>query len=64
MNILLYPFFKSPSPFAFQTMLLQHGSSKKCLAITESKQRLVMEECNSSSLHQQWKFENYDATKL
>lgn len=67
-DVILYPCHGSKGNQYWQyhpeTMLLQHGSSKKCLAITESKQRLVMEECNSSSLHQRWKFENYDATKL
>ncbi|KAK3908178.1 Putative polypeptide N-acetylgalactosaminyltransferase 9 [Frankliniella fusca] len=67
-DVILYPCHGSKGNQYWQyhpdTMLLQHGSSKKCLAITESKQRLVMEECNSSSLHQRWKFENYDSSKL
>ncbi|XP_034247891.1 putative polypeptide N-acetylgalactosaminyltransferase 9 isoform X2 [Thrips palmi] len=67
-DVILYPCHGSKGNQYWQyhpeTMLLQHGSSKKCLAITESKQRLVMEECNSSSPHQRWKFENYDSSKL
>jgi hypothetical protein len=48
----------------FQAKHIRHGSSKKCLAITESKKKLVMEDCNSSNLHQQWIFENFDPSKL
>ncbi|KAF4520992.1 hypothetical protein B566_EDAN002488 [Ephemera danica] len=47
-----------------QTKHIRHGSSKKCLAITESRKKLVMEDCNSSSAHQQWQFENFDPSKL
>jgi len=41
------------------------------LAITESKQRLLMEECrgeedleSKTGLRQRWAFENYDPSKL
>lgn len=50
--------------FLFQTKLMQHGSSKKCLAISENKQKLLMEECNPLAPQQQWKFDNYDPSKL
>lgn len=46
------------------THLLQHGSSKKCLAISSNKQKLLMEECDISNQQQQWKFQNYDPSKL
>lgn len=48
----------------FQTKQIRHGSSDKCLSITESKQRLLMEECSSSAPRQKWSFENYDPSKL
>jgi polypeptide N-acetylgalactosaminyltransferase len=50
--------------FVMQTHLIQHGSSKKCLAISSNKQKLLMEECDISNQQQQWKFQNYDPSKL
>ncbi|KAH8355213.1 hypothetical protein KR093_008742 [Drosophila rubida] len=46
------------------TKQLHHGSSGKCLAINQSKDKLVMEECDSGVLRQQWLMENYDSSKL
>ncbi|KAH8290596.1 hypothetical protein KR054_004356 [Drosophila jambulina] len=46
------------------TKQLHHGTSGKCLAISESKDRLVMEECNNALSRQQWTLENYDSSKL
>lgn len=44
--------------------LLRHGSSDKCLAINEGKNKLVMEHCDSDLARQQWTLENYDREKL
>ncbi|XP_075237343.1 putative polypeptide N-acetylgalactosaminyltransferase 9 isoform X2 [Lycorma delicatula] len=67
-DVILYPCHGSKGNQYWQyrpeTKLIQHGSSKRCLAISENKTKLIMEECNSAQPHQQWKFENYDATKL
>lgn len=46
----------------FQTKQLRHGSSKKCLSINETKDKLLMEECDSQLSRQQWQFENFNAT--
>ncbi|KAH8234309.1 hypothetical protein KR038_007247 [Drosophila bunnanda] len=46
------------------TKQLHHGTSGKCLAIADSKDRLLMEECNNSLSRQQWSLENYDSSKL
>ncbi|XP_017044497.1 LOW QUALITY PROTEIN: putative polypeptide N-acetylgalactosaminyltransferase 9 [Drosophila ficusphila] len=46
------------------TKQLHHGTSGKCLAISESKDKLLMEECNTSLSRQQWTLENYDSSKL
>ncbi|XP_032597060.1 putative polypeptide N-acetylgalactosaminyltransferase 9 isoform X1 [Drosophila grimshawi] len=46
------------------TKLLHHGSSGKCLAINESRDKLIMEECDASHLRQHWVLENYDSSKL
>ncbi|XP_043269819.1 putative polypeptide N-acetylgalactosaminyltransferase 9 isoform X2 [Venturia canescens] len=67
-DVILYPCHGSKGNqhwiYNPQTKQIRHGSSDKCLAITESKQRLLMEECTSSSSRQKWSFENYDPSKL
>ncbi|EGI60096.1 Putative polypeptide N-acetylgalactosaminyltransferase 9 [Acromyrmex echinatior] len=67
-DVILYPCHGSKGNQQWiynpQTNHIRHGSSDKCLAITESKQQLVMEECSSNSLRQRWSFENYDPSKL
>lgn len=67
-DVILYPCHGSKGNQQWiynpQTNHIRHGSSDKCLAITESKQQLVMEECSSSAPRQRWSFENYDASKL
>ncbi|XP_016993179.2 putative polypeptide N-acetylgalactosaminyltransferase 9 isoform X1 [Drosophila takahashii] len=50
--------------FRENTKQLHHGTSGKCLAISESKDKLLMEECNPSLSRQQWTLENYDSSKL
>ncbi|KAH8284509.1 hypothetical protein KR018_002448 [Drosophila ironensis] len=47
-----------------KTMQLHHGTSGKCLAVSETKDKLQMEECNVSEERQQWQLENYDSLKL
>lgn len=47
----------------FQTNRIIHGSSKKCLAISQDRKKLVMEDCNLEEGRQKWKFENYDPNK-
>ncbi|XP_015605302.1 putative polypeptide N-acetylgalactosaminyltransferase 9 isoform X2 [Cephus cinctus] len=67
-DVILYPCHGSKGNQQWiynpQTKQIRHGSSDKCLAITESKQRLLMEECSASALRQRWSFENYDPSKL
>ncbi|KAI4480202.1 hypothetical protein M0804_010563, partial [Polistes exclamans] len=67
-DVILYPCHGSKGNQQWiynpQTKQIRHGSSDKCLAITESKQRLLMEECSSSESRQRWSFENYDPSKL
>lgn len=41
---------------------LRHGSSRKCLAIDETKEKLLMEECDLLQPRQMWQFENFNAT--
>lgn len=43
---------------------VRHGSSEKCLAIIESKDKVVMEECSEHREPQKWRMENYDPSKL
>ncbi|XP_046740715.1 putative polypeptide N-acetylgalactosaminyltransferase 9 isoform X1 [Diprion similis] len=67
-DVILYPCHGSKGNqqwiYDAQTKQIRHGSSDKCLAITESKQRLLMEECSMSAPRQRWSFENYDPSKL
>ncbi|XP_058809673.1 putative polypeptide N-acetylgalactosaminyltransferase 9 [Phymastichus coffea] len=67
-DVILYPCHGSKGnqqwTYNTQTKQIRHESSGKCLAITESKQRLLMEECNPSAGRQRWAFENYDPSKL
>lgn len=49
--------------YIFQTNRITHGSSKKCLAISHDRKKLVMEDCNLEESRQRWKFENYDPSK-
>ena len=41
---------------------LRHVSSSKCLALTEAKDKLVMERCDSTEGRQRWKFKSYNET--
>ncbi|XP_066583041.1 putative polypeptide N-acetylgalactosaminyltransferase 9 isoform X2 [Prorops nasuta] len=67
-DVILYPCHGSKGNQQWiynpQTKQIRHGSSDKCLAITESKSRLLMEECNTAVQRQRWSFENYDPSKL
>ncbi|XP_012343156.1 putative polypeptide N-acetylgalactosaminyltransferase 9 isoform X1 [Apis florea] len=67
-DVILYPCHGSKGNQQWiynpQSKQIRHGSSDKCLAITESKQRLIMEECSPSAARQRWSFENYDPSKL
>ncbi|XP_043597671.1 putative polypeptide N-acetylgalactosaminyltransferase 9 isoform X2 [Bombus pyrosoma] len=67
-DVILYPCHGSKGNqqwiYNHQTKQIRHGSSDKCLAITESKQRLIMEECSATAARQRWSFENYDPSKL
>ncbi|XP_063236763.1 putative polypeptide N-acetylgalactosaminyltransferase 9 isoform X2 [Bacillus rossius redtenbacheri] len=67
-DVILYPCHGTKGNQFWQykpeALLIQHGSSKKCLAISEGKQKLLMEECDAGNSRQQWKFANFNASKL
>ncbi|CAB0030335.1 unnamed protein product [Trichogramma brassicae] len=67
-DVILYPCHGSKGNqqwiYNTQTKQIRHESSGKCLAITESKQRLLMEDCSLTAPRQRWAFENYDPSKL
>ncbi|XP_068913291.1 putative polypeptide N-acetylgalactosaminyltransferase 9 isoform X2 [Tenebrio molitor] len=67
-EVILYPCHGSKGnqfwDYNKTTKLLRHGSSDKCLAINEAKNKLLMEQCDGDSARQQWSLENYDANKL
>ncbi|XP_054740666.1 putative polypeptide N-acetylgalactosaminyltransferase 9 isoform X2 [Anastrepha obliqua] len=67
-DVVLYPCHGSKGnqfwKYNQQKRQIRHGPSDKCLAISEKKDKVLMEECDSNQLRQQWKLENYDASKL
>lgn len=67
-DVILYPCHGSKGNqywnYSPDSHLLRHGSSDKCLAINESKQKLIMADCDSSVEAQKWQFQNYDRSKL
>ncbi|XP_073812248.1 polypeptide N-acetylgalactosaminyltransferase 9 isoform X1 [Musca autumnalis] len=67
-DVMLYPCHGSKGnqfwTFNNETKQIRHGSSDKCLAISEKRDKIVMEECNGGQLRQQWRLENYDPSKL
>lgn len=48
----------------FQTKLIKHGSSEKCMAINKAKEKIVMEACNEEEPRQMWKMENFNPDRL
>ncbi|CAH0398452.1 unnamed protein product [Chilo suppressalis] len=46
------------------TKLLKHGSSEKCMAISRSKDKIVMESCNDGETRQMWNMENFNPDRL
>ena len=46
--------------YFLQSETLKHGSSRKCLAISEKKDRLLMESCQPKEPRQRWKFSTYN----
>lgn len=67
-DVILYPCHGSKGNqywhYDANTNLIQHGSSKKCLTMATSKQKLLMEDCNENEPRQKWIFQNYDPSKL
>ncbi|KAG7171430.1 polypeptide N-acetylgalactosaminyltransferase 9-like 1 [Homarus americanus] len=66
-DVILYPCHGSKGnqywEYSPETSRITHGSSKKCLAISQDRKKLVMEDCNLAESRQKWKFENYDPSK-
>lgn len=67
-EVILYPCHGSKGnqywDYDADNKLLRHGSSDKCLAINQAKNKLVMEQCDSEMDRQHWSLENYDSGKL
>ncbi|XP_067626515.1 putative polypeptide N-acetylgalactosaminyltransferase 9 isoform X2 [Eurosta solidaginis] len=67
-DVMLYPCHGSKGnqfwKYNQQKRQIRHGPSDKCLAISEKKDKVLMEECDTNQLRQQWKLENYDPSKL
>ncbi|XP_055923316.1 putative polypeptide N-acetylgalactosaminyltransferase 9 isoform X2 [Eupeodes corollae] len=67
-EVTLYPCHGSKGnqfwTYKAETSQLRHGSSDKCLAINEKKDKVIMEECDENRAWQKWHLENYDPSKL
>uniref|UniRef100_A0A182NPH4 Polypeptide N-acetylgalactosaminyltransferase n=1 Tax=Anopheles dirus TaxID=7168 RepID=A0A182NPH4_9DIPT len=67
-DVVLYPCHGSRGNqywnYSDESHLLRHGSSDRCLAINEAKNKLIMQDCNAAVEAQRWTFQNYDAAKL
>jgi len=66
-QIILYPCHGSKGNqlwvYNDKTQTLKHGSSHRCLAITSSRDELVMEQCDQFERRQKWKFGKYNPDK-
>lgn len=62
-DVILYPCHGSKGnqfwEYSHENQSLRHGSSRKCLAISDKKDRLLMESCDLSEPRQRWKFSNF-----
>ncbi len=67
-GVILYPCHGSKGNqywiYDHDTESLRHGSSKLCLTINGSKDKLTMEACTEENVRQRWRFQNFDASKL
>jgi len=63
-DVILYPCHGSKGnqfwTYDHQSETLKHGSSRKCLAISDKKDRLLMESCQPKEPRQRWKFSTYN----
>lgn len=47
-----------------QTHRIEHGSSGRCMGISDDRQKVTMESCNSDSERLHWRFDNYNPNNL
>lgn len=63
-DVILYPCHGSKGNqfwmYDHQTHTLKHGSSRKCLALSTNKDRLLMESCDAAEPRQRWKFGTFN----
>lgn len=66
-DVILYPCHGSKGNqfwvYDHDTETLRHGSSRRCLAINKSKDKLHMEDCSEDHERQRWRFQNFDPSK-
>lgn len=66
-DVILYPCHGSKGnqfwTYVQDTKQIRHGSSEKCIAINEAKNKVIMEECDSMKEQQKWQMQNYDPSK-
>jgi polypeptide N-acetylgalactosaminyltransferase len=66
-DVILYPCHGSKGnqfwEYDHESRTLRHGSSRKCLAITAAKDKLLMESCDLNEDRQRWRFGTFNAEK-
>lgn len=66
-DVILYPCHGSKGnqywQYNHEDNTLKHGSSRKCLTLSENKDKLTMEKCSAGEGRQRWKFQSYDPSK-
>jgi len=50
--------------FIQEEKTLKHAVSRKCLSISEDKEKLLMEDCDSENQRQRWDLQNYNQTMI
>jgi len=67
-GVILYPCHGSKGNqywiYEHETETLKHGSSKLCLTISKTKDKLTMESCVDGNVRQRWRYQNFDQSKM
>ncbi|OQR79886.1 putative polypeptide N-acetylgalactosaminyltransferase 9-like [Tropilaelaps mercedesae] len=65
-DVILYPCHGSKGnqywTYQYKTNLIQHGSSRKCLEMSMSKDKLLMRRCDEDNNRQRWQFGHFNKT--
>lgn len=66
-NVILYPCHGGKGnqhwKYSHESSTLTHMGYKKCLTLSEGKDKLMVEDCKEDNARQRWKFSHYDPEK-